>query len=613
MPRESKERIKDRMLKTAARLWGYADVEVESSFDPIVKLMLDACSYELEKISGDMEASHSRMIEKMVEVILPDVLVGIRPASTIINALPVDAEYTLHPKKHFTTIKKVVNTVANTTQNFTIHFSPIGNFQLKNGTVKYIASGNKLSQVIAQWQKETILQTEEFSKDTSYWVGLEMKQGIENLKGINFYFDLRNQFQKENFYHHLRQVKCYCNGKEIKLASGMNEEPQFTQLNIDDISDNLFQFNQKICNHIYKIYQKQFLHIESDLPLKELLNNGLPSELVSKFGESSLKEKIKENCIWLKFDFSSSLAMDALENVFCNINCVPMINRKQHELTYKTQKYINVIPIENKDYFFDIKSIVGANGVEYHKRNLTTSSELGDGEAILRASGVGRFDSREAKETIGYLLQIIRDETSTFSEIGGEAVAVKMKELNQVLSRLEDQMRRFQHTGSSCYIMLKPKKEMETVFIEYWTSNGKNGNDIRIGTKLIQESGSELQSNGVVMLSTSMGGKDKLNLEEKLNLFRKYLLAKDRIITAEDIKILAFQLIGQNLKQVIVRKGVMTGYAENVGYVRCIDVVLSFKNKSQYQSDELSYMVNDLMIRLEESSSSLFPYRIIID
>ena len=98
MPRESKERIKDRMLKTAARLWGYADVEVESSFDPIVKLMLDACSYELEKISGDMEASHSRMIEKMVEVILPDVLVGIRPASTIINALPVDAEYTLHPK-----------------------------------------------------------------------------------------------------------------------------------------------------------------------------------------------------------------------------------------------------------------------------------------------------------------------------------------------------------------------------------------------------------------------------------------------------------------------------------------------------------------------------------
>ncbi len=613
MPRESKERIKDRMLKTAARLWGYADVEVESSFDPIVKLMLDACSHELEKISGDMEASHSRMIEKMVEVILPDVLVGIRPASAVINATPVDAEYTLHPKKHFTSVKKVVNTVTNTTQNHTVHFSPIGNFQLKNGAAKYIVASNKLFQIKEQWQKEVILQTNDLSNDNSYWVGIEMKQGVDNLKGLNFYFDLRNQFQKENFYYHLRQVSCVCNGKKIEMAAGMSEESQFTQLNIDEISDNLFQFNQKICNHIYKMYQKQFLHIEGNCPVKELQMNDIPAALKATFGEAALKEKVKENCLWFKFEFSSSLSHELLENVFCGTNCVPVINRKQHELTYKTQKYINVIPIENKDYFFDIKSIIGTNGVEYHKRNLTTSSELGDGEAILRASGVGRFDSREAKETIGYLLQIIRDETSTFSEIGGETVAVKMKELNQVLSRLEDQMRRFQNSGSSCYIMLRPKKEMETVYIDYWTSNGKTGNDIRIGTKLTQENGSELQGNNIVMLSTSMGGKDKLNLEEKLNLFRKYLLAKDRIVTAEDIKILAFQLIGQHLKQVVVRKGVMTGHAENIGYIRCIDVVLTFKNKNSLQPEELEYIVNDLMIRLEDSSSSLFPYRVIIN
>ena len=56
--KEKKERIKDRMLKTAARLWGYPDVEVETSFDPIVQLMLEACASELEKISSEVDVSH---------------------------------------------------------------------------------------------------------------------------------------------------------------------------------------------------------------------------------------------------------------------------------------------------------------------------------------------------------------------------------------------------------------------------------------------------------------------------------------------------------------------------------------------------------------------------
>lgn len=45
----SKDQIKDRLLKRAAKQWGYSDVELENVFDPIVNLLFDVCAKELEK------------------------------------------------------------------------------------------------------------------------------------------------------------------------------------------------------------------------------------------------------------------------------------------------------------------------------------------------------------------------------------------------------------------------------------------------------------------------------------------------------------------------------------------------------------------------------------
>ena len=41
------------MIKNASRLWGYHDSETESSFDPLVGLLIGALAAELEKISGE--------------------------------------------------------------------------------------------------------------------------------------------------------------------------------------------------------------------------------------------------------------------------------------------------------------------------------------------------------------------------------------------------------------------------------------------------------------------------------------------------------------------------------------------------------------------------------
>lgn len=84
------DRIKDRVLKRAARSWGFSDVEMETSFDPVVSMMLNALSYELEKVAHELEDSKTRVVERVLEIMFPEVTAGVKPARAILHALPIE-------------------------------------------------------------------------------------------------------------------------------------------------------------------------------------------------------------------------------------------------------------------------------------------------------------------------------------------------------------------------------------------------------------------------------------------------------------------------------------------------------------------------------------------
>ena len=66
-----KERVKSRILKKAADLWGYKEGEMES-FDPLVKLLIEAFAGEFEKISYEINETQFRVIERLTGLISPD-------------------------------------------------------------------------------------------------------------------------------------------------------------------------------------------------------------------------------------------------------------------------------------------------------------------------------------------------------------------------------------------------------------------------------------------------------------------------------------------------------------------------------------------------------------
>jgi len=104
-----------------------------------------------------------------------------------------------------------------------------------------------------------------------------------------------------------------------------------------------------------------------------------------------------------------------------------------------------------------------------------------------------------------------------------------------------------------------------------------------------------------------------MDTDERLNVYRKALLSKGRVVTKEDVKALCYEHFGKMLEDVDVKKGIKKDDAITSGYQRTMDVFIKLsKRESRLSDDEMSFLIEDLKIKLEEQSANLIPYRVII-
>ena len=153
MKENTKEEIKSRMMRKAASLWGVPANEIEMSFDPIVSLLITACAAEIEKISGEIDESQTRITEKIIQLMTPEYIFGARPSHSVLHTEPIESNLQVKPEYLFTFKKKV--SYKNVSENFKdIYFSPVQDFNLIGAQLKYIASGNLISENNKNKQKK---------------------------------------------------------------------------------------------------------------------------------------------------------------------------------------------------------------------------------------------------------------------------------------------------------------------------------------------------------------------------------------------------------------------------------------------------------------------------
>lgn len=610
--RESKDKIKSRMIRNAAQIWGFQEPQAENSFDPLVSLLLGSCAFELEKISSEINSTESRIVERLVNILTPHPLTGPHPAYAVAYARPYKKGAKVLPGNQFYADIKISDKLARRTDDKQIFFSPSGSFSLTDGRVRYLAANRKIFEIVDDQYKDIV--TEKLKNPlpgSSLYIGLELN---EKPSSLTFFFDIISEHLKQPFFQDIESCRWQTGGCRLKTKTGITDN-EFNEHDIYQLLNRESDLSSKISSHVNSYFARQFVTVSLDNSLKtsETGNTVIPSEIAASLDEPDLSN-IDTNVMWFELQFNRSLPDELSENLTCSLNCFPVINRRLNEYTGSTRELLNIIPLHTEDAFFDLKSVTNSNGEAYKITQFKDQKDLTTGSALLRTEGVGRFDTRNAMEYLDYLLELMKEESAAFNIIGSDMISSNLRELNQAIARLEKKIEDIQlEKGETAYLMLKPHQGDSQVFVEFWSVNCTLANNIREGSVLNVYRADDIDYNSSRLMTKTSGGKDKPSTEDRINTYRRYLQSGNRIVTKEDIKALCFEFFGDYLSQVSIEKGIEKGSRNSEGFIRTIDIRLTVKKGHEINVAEQNSLIEELLVLLKSRSANSYPYRILFN
>jgi hypothetical protein len=600
----NQERIKDRILRRAARMWGYNELEAETSFDPIVGLLLSACAAELEKLGFELESSRSRIIERVLEVMFPEEVSGVIPARALLQVNPLENNAKVLLYNSFKTAIRKHNPTENTVKE--IYFSPSIEAKLTAAKVKYFAYNETLHHIESFFFDDVIGKAEKHLPSGELWLGIHAPNK-ENLEDLMFFIDINNTYQKELFFYYLKQVKVYFGDKEYILQEGYNVEDD--GLNLENIITKNYSDLEQVYNEINQYYKSHFFTLKGKM---EFTDKPQEEKLFTQYFPN---HKIDEdNIVWLKFQFSEAIVPDILQNVRFALNCIPVLNIKNNSISRRIKGRLNIIPIDEEDHFLDLDYVSDERGKRLDIKNYEAESE--GMTALLRKGGVSRFDRRNASELLQYLLELIKDETAAFAGMGGNSATEVLKQINQNVASLHQiaKEKNFTQTNNPYLIISSGNPDIDIQnTISYWSTTAEEANSLKPATILtLHNSGDGVLNNTAVMIQPSVGGRKKLSSQDKILEYRNALLTRGRIVTVADIKAFGMNHFKNLVLGIEVQKGTKKEVSLKGGFSRTIDISL-IKNKEQMDNinpSEWEYLCESFLLKLKNASANIYPYRL---
>lgn len=603
---ESRNTIKSRMLRTVARMWEYPGVENEAAFDPLVALLINACAAELAKINREKKLSQSRLTEEVARLLIPDAQTRAAPAHAIASASPLKNAGYVDDKEQFLCNPEQAGADAE------IYFSPTGRFPLVHAEVKYQASGNNICKIIDHKYKNIsgYASAKKFLPPATLYLGLDISDGVESVHEISFFFNLLNVERKDFFFEHLKNSNWFLGAQELQKSPGYPSTIQ-NEENLEELLKNRHQTNNLACRDINRFYQRQFFSLRNIKHISAARGR-MPKEMQDTFDMDTLG-KVNDKLVWLKVEFPKIISPKFLDDIFCFTNCFPVLNRRYHDLMFRLQDHLNIIPLKSKDFFFDIKKIVDSDNKSYHIHDPDDKQVTKENSVLLRSSGVGRFGAFEAKEELQYLLETLKDETASYAAIGTEIIENIVSDINVLMGDLEEKVSGMPVDKTISYLVMRNLKDSNNLFVEFWSTAGKRANNISAGILFEVMGRSNIRPKSTVLVTPTVGGRDRLSDEEKLTSFKRSLLANDRLVTNEDIKAFCKEQLGSRIKKIEIVKGIVPGIAGKKGLVRTIDILLVADEKVSTSAKEWDFLLENLLTKIRNQVVHSFPYRLILD
>jgi hypothetical protein len=592
------------MFKNASNIWGIRDID---SFDPVVKLLIESLASEINKLSNESENIEARLLERIAGILTPDVLMTVRPSHTILHAKPAENSSVLRKTSGFYYKNKE-------TGGDNICFFPADNFNLVKGDVKSIICARKVYTIDDRKSKEICAKSARKSEKFTnrLWIGLDFHLSVTNVQNLSFYFDLPNSEKKNELLHLLPYTQWECEGVPLSIKPGMDIRKNYGK-NYDNSPLATYDLANLSDESIINNYNYQYITLTSNIVNNDEDKKVLPDELAEMFPNTD-KNRSMTPLFWIKVTFPPGFDDYILDDFFISVNAFPVINKLPYSKFFKTGKMVSVIPLEiNKNEFFlSMGEVTDSNNLRYmHLPFKDSEKNAPFGTYTLKRGGAERFDSRNAKEYMSNLIDILREENTAFSMFGKGFVDELVSRINTELVAIELKLNELRiKRDISSYIVIDSNDVGDTVYIDYWVTNCEQANGIKSGTQLFPLGNTHVETESIVTLIPSHGGKRLQN--NALDMYKYVLTCRDRVYTEEDIINFCYAQFGDVITSATIKKGIRVSPRPKEGLIRSIDLYIVLKDEIGAVSRNRQDIEDRLLLSLRSKSPEIFNYRVFV-
>lgn len=615
--RDMLEWAKHHLYARSTDEWGYNTLEA----DPLVHLLVGACAAESKEVYETIHDSDDRLLQRLLQYLLPETFHLPLPAVGIAKA---------KAKTGTCMVSDSHNLVCREGEQ-SLSFTPLFDTKLLNGKIRFIGTDNEvieLDEATQQNPKHWI--KNESQTLTRLLIGIETTQKVTSLENTAFYIDWKgNDLEKRQLLLSLSRSQWFWNEQPLKRQNGfLDAQSAAWQEHFDS--------EKQLCRTINAQYQQQF-HLITDaqtppsveMAVADVLRSWLNKNPISEDDSKSTTAKwmgVTGNFIWLRVQLPYGIQlMDIERHLTIALNHFIVVNRQLVEkddgdtffarslgmeaLTIQPPKglFQGIRSVHNQITNKPIPSMPLAQLIR--SKNQTAYS--------VRLGGVGRYDNYNAWERLSYILTVFRQEhrqREIADRIGDKMSLEELHEaIGERLSKDDFKQANDAPQQQPVYLFIQPGESSYQLRakISYWVIDGETANNLRPDSKLVSEPAlAGLDPLSIRMVTTTRGGKNKYSATEQVQALQDVLFRRGRIVSANDIKSLCFQKLGEVLKEVSLRSYFETDMnADSSGVRRAIEVTLKV-NKAD--DPYLKQLGQEIELTLQENSVGTMPYRVCV-
>ncbi len=595
-----RDKIKQRLVKQAATLWGFDEAKIDG-FDPVVDLLFGACAVELERTAQAFQHSHPRTIKQLSHLLLPEVATAPTPAHTVVHARPVSAVHQLSDTDSFTIVQEVMMADPPKAVKRNLSFAPAAPFRLHNGDVTHRASGQRL------FAQETPLRKQEIAVASDgkrlparvLWLGLDLPDAIEPGGELTVYLNWVNVTDHGRYRNALPYLRWFADETPLESRIGFGSTHLLPSHPTESEPVAI-----SMRRTVLQAYHPHFV----TLTLPTLPPAEIPSALREVFSDFDLATDDRPRR-WLRVELPESIPPEAAADLVCAINCFPVLNQKREDSNrpYRISPTNRIVPLTTADHFLGMHRVVTNAGQEYLAQRLSSEDATSASTYTVRQHGVGRFDPRQAADLLDYLLNQLRDEATAFEAAGSQRLTQEIRALKQQIARLETLTKQQTTSEATHYLILETRRE-EDVWINYWSTTGAGANGVPSGTATLPPGAADFRGAAITLIPTR-GGRAKPDDQARQHALQSALLSRHTLITEEDIKAACRVFLGSGVQRVTVKRGLRPSAHPRRSFERTVVVEVITGPQS---AAERPVAALELLAHLSARTSLQFPLEVLM-